>query len=145
MTSKNITVVIWSKRRVKLPLKQNGCERCGEWRWLELHHRNENSSDNSEGNMMVLCPNCHADVHGNRMIRLLCYVCRQHFLVSVASSADKIYCSAECAKEGKLRCRPLPPKRKRASPSMPRRKKAQPKKENRPSRTARRGPLYTKR
>jgi hypothetical protein len=63
-------------RRYILKIKGNKCEKCG---WgeinpctgqipLQIHHLNGNWSDNSEGNLQLLCPNCHAltDNYGSR-------------------------------------------------------------------------------
>lgn len=47
-------------------LKEKRCEQCGltEWRGkpvgMQLHHRNGDGKDNRLGNLLVLCPNCHA-------------------------------------------------------------------------------------
>lgn len=49
-------------------IKKRICERCGMSEWmgspipLELHHKNENHYDNSEENLMVVCPTCHAQL-----------------------------------------------------------------------------------
>ena len=46
-------------------IKEHKCERCGLTAWqgypirLDLHHKNGNHYDNSENNLMLLCPNCH--------------------------------------------------------------------------------------
>lgn len=46
-------------------IKEHKCERCGLTTWqgypirLDLHHKNGNHYDNSENNLMLLCPNCH--------------------------------------------------------------------------------------
>ena len=47
-------------------LKTNRCERCGLSRWrgkhlaMALHHVNGDGKDNRLENLMLLCPNCHA-------------------------------------------------------------------------------------
>src|SRR5262249_39753460 len=47
-------------------LKENRCEECGltEWRGkplsMALHHVNGDGSDNRLENLLLLCPNCHA-------------------------------------------------------------------------------------
>jgi HNH endonuclease len=47
-------------------LKENRCERCGIEDWLgdplsmALHHVNGEGTDNRLENLMMLCPNCHA-------------------------------------------------------------------------------------
>jgi DNA-binding CsgD family transcriptional regulator len=61
-------------------LKQNRCERCGIEDWLgkplamALHHVNGEGTDNRLENLMMLCPNCHAQTPNfsgrNRRLRL---------------------------------------------------------------------------
>jgi hypothetical protein len=56
------------KTRKKILLEQRGqrCENCGLTEWLghpiplELHHADGDSDNNSETNLQLLCPNCHA-------------------------------------------------------------------------------------
>lgn len=49
-------------------IKKEECEICGLSEWmgmpipLELHHKNGNHFDNSEDNVMILCPTCHAQI-----------------------------------------------------------------------------------
>lgn len=46
--------------------KEQKCECCGNTEWLgypiplELHHINGNTTDNRIENLLILCPNCHA-------------------------------------------------------------------------------------
>lgn len=50
---------------LKVGLKEHVCELCKETTWmgypipLELHHINGNHYDNTESNLMLICPNCH--------------------------------------------------------------------------------------
>jgi hypothetical protein len=48
-------------------LKHRGekCERCQypKKEILEVHHKNRNRKDNSDGNLEIICPNCHAMEH----------------------------------------------------------------------------------
>jgi predicted transcriptional regulator len=65
-------------RLIGAGLKQNRCEECGltEWRGkplsMALHHVNGDGSDNRLANLLLLCPNCHAQTpnygarNGNR-------------------------------------------------------------------------------
>ena len=52
-------------------LKEEKCEICGVSEWqgvklpLELHHKNNNHTDNSFENLQILCPNCHSIQEGN--------------------------------------------------------------------------------
>lgn len=51
---------------LKTGIKEHRCEYCGNTHWmdypipLELHHKNQDHHDNSEDNLMLLCPTCHA-------------------------------------------------------------------------------------
>jgi predicted transcriptional regulator len=53
-------------RLLEAGLKENRCEQCGltEWRGkplnMALHHVNGDGSDNRLENLLLLCPNCHA-------------------------------------------------------------------------------------
>ena len=46
-------------------IKEARCESCGLTEWLgypiplELHHRNNDHFDNTEANLMLVCPSCH--------------------------------------------------------------------------------------
>lgn len=54
------------KRLFKEGIKEKKCEICGNTTWngkeipLELHHINGDNTDNRVENLMILCPNCHA-------------------------------------------------------------------------------------
>jgi len=41
----------------------NQCEQCGLYYNLLVHHIDEDRSNNSVANLMVLCTSCHAIVH----------------------------------------------------------------------------------
>lgn len=49
-----------------IALRGRKCEKCGLTEWLgqpinlEIHHKNEDRSDNSLENLIILCPNCHS-------------------------------------------------------------------------------------
>ena len=51
-------------------IKERVCERCQRTEWmgeaipLELHHIDGNHYNNKLDNLMILCSNCHAQVHG---------------------------------------------------------------------------------
>jgi 5-methylcytosine-specific restriction endonuclease McrA len=62
-------VVTSSKLKKKLfreGIKEKECESCGNAAWmgaeipLELHHVDGNPNNNSLENLLILCPNCHA-------------------------------------------------------------------------------------
>lgn len=68
--------------------KEQKCECCGNSEWngnkipLELHHINGKHSDNRFENLMVLCPNCHAQTYnyrgrGNTVLTREKYYCKQ--------------------------------------------------------------------
>jgi hypothetical protein len=41
----------------------NACNRCGYDKYVVVHHKDRNRSNNSIENLEVLCPNCHALEH----------------------------------------------------------------------------------
>ncbi|MBI1259195.1 MAG: hypothetical protein GC204_17125 [Chloroflexi bacterium] len=55
-----------ARKRILLETRGHRCERCGLAEWLEqpipleLHHMDGDSDNNTEGNLQLLCPNCHA-------------------------------------------------------------------------------------
>lgn len=58
------------KKLIEEGLKENKCERCGITEWfggevpLELHHLDGNHYNNNFDNLIILCSNCHAQIHG---------------------------------------------------------------------------------
>jgi hypothetical protein len=42
------------------------CKACGFDKIVDLHHLNKDKKDNSEENMIGLCPNCHKMLHDRR-------------------------------------------------------------------------------
>ena len=45
------------------------CERCGislEGITPDIHHKNRNTEDNRLQNLILLCPNCHSQMHYNK-------------------------------------------------------------------------------
>lgn len=51
-------------RQQELYKKKIGkCEKCGNTTCLELHHIDENHFNNNENNWMVLCKDCHKNIH----------------------------------------------------------------------------------
>lgn len=51
---------------IKNGIKEHKCEKCNLTEWngvsipIELHHVDGDHSNNNENNLMILCPNCHA-------------------------------------------------------------------------------------
>lgn len=49
--------------------KEDKCERCGLSEWmgmkipLELHHKDNNHYNNKLDNLMIVCSNCHMQLH----------------------------------------------------------------------------------
>jgi len=64
--NKNVKSSILLKKLIKEGIKEEKCENCGNTTWnnekipLELHHIDGNHFNNDLDNLMVLCPNCHA-------------------------------------------------------------------------------------
>lgn len=60
------------RRLINEGLKERKCEKCGLSSWngeqipLELHHINGKHEDNRFENLMILCPNCHAQTDNYR-------------------------------------------------------------------------------
>jgi hypothetical protein len=54
-----------SKRKKKIEAVNGKCEKCGSDNNVELHHKVsiKNGGDNSDGNLIVLCSECHKKIH----------------------------------------------------------------------------------
>lgn len=61
-----------SRKRIRLiedGYKEDKCERCGLSEWmgmkipLELHHKDNNHHNNKLDNLMIVCSNCHMQLH----------------------------------------------------------------------------------
>jgi len=67
-----VSIPVLRRKLIEDGLKENKCENpeCGITDWhgkflpLELHHINGNHYDNRLENLILLCPNCHAQIHG---------------------------------------------------------------------------------
>ena len=65
-----ISIPVLRKKLIEEGIKENKCERCGITEWmgddvpLELHHLDENHHNNNLDNLVILCSNCHAQLHG---------------------------------------------------------------------------------
>lgn len=51
------------KTRKFLALYNNMCSRCGATQKLDVHHKNNDPSDNRKNNIQVLCKSCHSRLH----------------------------------------------------------------------------------
>lgn len=57
------------KRLIEEGIKEEKCERCGLSQWmgqpipLELHHKDFNHFNNNLDNLMIVCSNCHMQLH----------------------------------------------------------------------------------
>ena len=58
------------KKLLEEGIKECKCERCGLTEWmgqeipLELHHLDGNHYNNKLENLVILCSNCHSQIHG---------------------------------------------------------------------------------
>lgn len=58
------------KKLIDDGIKENKCEKCGITEWLggeaplELHHIDGNHHNNKLENLIILCSNCHRQIHG---------------------------------------------------------------------------------
>jgi predicted nucleic acid-binding Zn ribbon protein len=57
-----------SQKALKIRLLEkrgNKCERCNfkKYQILEVHHKSRDRNDNSLENLLLICPNCHAEEH----------------------------------------------------------------------------------
>lgn len=73
------------------------CARCGGTRTLQIHHINHDPSDNSPGNVQILCSTCHG--RESSMVRWeghssICENCRQPL-----KRARQTTCSPSCGNE----------------------------------------------
>ena len=65
-----ISIPVLRRKLIEEGFKENKCERCGITEWmggdvpLELHHIDENHHNNRLDNLLILCSNCHAQLHG---------------------------------------------------------------------------------
>ena len=59
-------------RLIKEGYKRNVCEMCGITEWngkplvMQIHHKDGNTKNNSLDNLMMICPNCHAQTENYR-------------------------------------------------------------------------------
>ena len=77
-----------NKRLIKEGYKERKCECCGLSEWmdkpitLELHHIDGNKRNNSLNNLILLCPNCHAQTSNfkskKRKVKILKTDCCNH-------------------------------------------------------------------
>ena len=69
-SSSIIKAPLLRKKLIEDGIKENKCERCGITEWfggelpLELHHLDGNHYNNRLENLVILCSNCHAQLHG---------------------------------------------------------------------------------
>jgi len=57
--------------RARTAIVKNGtelkCNRCGTDRQIEIHHKDEDITNNSVSNLVPLCKRCHILLHGYRI------------------------------------------------------------------------------
>jgi hypothetical protein len=89
----------WQEIVRKTIAASHGCEDCGEWRWLDVHHSDRDYENNSTENLIVLCPNCHRARHGIPNIRTVCVACQREFIAVgsyVRQHGIPKWCSQDC-------------------------------------------------
>lgn len=103
--SNQFTITSYRLKRLLLRegLKEALCEKCHRSEWegeaipLQLHHKDGNNRNNSFDNLILLCPNCHAQTENycSRNIRHahpgVCQWCGGD-----VKKEDNQFCSAEC-------------------------------------------------
>lgn len=58
------------KKKEVIAIRGYKCECCGYDKFVECHHKDCNCTNNELSNLMLLCPNCHKEVHlGLRKVR----------------------------------------------------------------------------
>lgn len=93
------------KRLLKEGYKEYKCEKCGRSEWegepipLELHHINGNHTDHRLENLLILCPNCHAQTDN--------YCSKRIKVKKEKKSKDEIK-KISSSKEVKIRSKKLP-------------------------------------
>lgn len=66
-----------TRRKWLLERREHKCEHCGLTQWqgrpipLELHHEDGDTDNNTEENLRLICPNCHALTHTHRRRNIL--------------------------------------------------------------------------
>lgn len=79
MVRQQVTRSGWMQRAKKFRGKK--CETCGTTKHLNVHHKNEDYTDNAPANLMTLCASCHLKLHWAngktmpRRPRIFCTVC----------------------------------------------------------------------
>lgn len=74
-TNAPIAATILKKKLIEEGIKEKKCERCGNTEWmgeeipLELHHKDGNHYNNKLENLMVVCSNCHSQIHGYNQMK----------------------------------------------------------------------------
>ncbi len=83
------------KRLADEKIKERKCEKCGIFNWnsekisLEIHHVDLNSSNHILSNLMILCPNCHSQMHSAKKIKRAKKVTTEEdFLLALASTEN---------------------------------------------------------
>lgn len=100
---RDVTVTVgWPEFRRKMLALSSGCAECGEHRWLDLHHKDEDPSNNTPENLEVLCPNHHRSRHSADNTKETCLRCKRLFIATrrdINRDGHPQHCSIACRYE----------------------------------------------
>lgn len=83
-TAKDIKSSTLKYKMLEEGIKEYKCEYCGRTEWnglpipLELHHIDGNHYDNDLSNLMIVCPNCHAQLTSQQSVSLYPYTYKKY-------------------------------------------------------------------
>ena len=57
--------LLWQKR------DKHMCQICGDYKYIEIHHKDSNKENNKENNLITLCSHCHKKVGKTKIVAVL--------------------------------------------------------------------------